>query len=183
MIYDEESDRHVHITFEAALKASCYGVPNGPNTLPDNTPSDLFGIMGFERASRINDLYMKSRDKAIERGSAAAEDLPPTLAGPKSPDEKDDAGTPTENSVDKSVKQEYTTKASAEEKADYAAGWALACVKAGVWCPVEIVIARPFIEHLMLSAIVTVAGRDTGATLFGPADMLVHTSPPRQPRS
>ena len=41
----------------------------------------------------------------------------------------------------------------------------------GRWIPVEIVIARPFIEHLMLSAIVTVAGRDTGATLFGPADM------------
>jgi hypothetical protein len=44
-------------------------------------------------------------------------------------------------------------------------------VAAGVWCPVEIVIARPFIEHLMLSAVVAVAGRDTGATLFGPADM------------
>jgi hypothetical protein len=42
-------------------------------------------------------------------------------------------------------------------------------VKAGIWFPIEIVIARPFIEHLMLSAIVTVAGRDTGATLFGPA--------------
>ena len=45
-------------------------------------------------------------------------------------------------------------------------------VAAGVWCPVEIVIARPFIEHLMLSAVVAVAGRDTGATLFGPADMV-----------
>jgi hypothetical protein len=42
-------------------------------------------------------------------------------------------------------------------------------VKAGVWVPIEIVIARPFIEHLMLSSIVAVAGRDTGATLFGPA--------------
>jgi len=46
-------------------------------------------------------------------------------------------------------------------------------VRAGVWVPVEIVIARPFIEHLMLSAIVTVSGRDTGATLFGPADMQI----------
>ncbi len=41
----------------------------------------------------------------------------------------------------------------------------------GVWVPLEICIARPFIEHLMLSAVVAVAGRDTGATLFGPADM------------
>ena len=33
----------------------------------------------------------------------------------------------------------------------------------------RIVVARPFIEHLMHNAILTVAGRDTGATLFGPA--------------
>ncbi len=38
---------------------------------------------------------------------------------------------------------------------------------------VRIVVARPFIEHLMHNAILTVAGRDTGATLFGPADMCV----------
>ena len=36
---------------------------------------------------------------------------------------------------------------------------------------VRIVIARPFIEHLMHSVILCVSGRDTGATLFGPADM------------
>lgn len=47
----------------------------------------------------------------------------------------------------------------------------VAAVKAGVWVPVCITIARPFIEHLMVSSIATVSGRDTGATLFGPADM------------
>ena len=36
---------------------------------------------------------------------------------------------------------------------------------------VRIVVVRPFIEHLMHSAILAVSGRDTGATLFGPADM------------
>ena len=36
---------------------------------------------------------------------------------------------------------------------------------------IRIVVARPFIEHLMHNAILTVSGRDTGATLFGPADM------------
>ncbi len=46
-------------------------------------------------------------------------------------------------------------------------------VNAGVWLPIEIVIARPFIEHLAMSAIMTVSGRDTGATLFGPADMQI----------
>lgn len=35
----------------------------------------------------------------------------------------------------------------------------------------QIMLLRPFIEHTTLSAVVTVAGRDTGATLFGPADM------------
>lgn len=41
----------------------------------------------------------------------------------------------------------------------------------GQWLPFKIVLARPFIEHLSLSAIVAVAGTDTGATLFGPSDM------------
>jgi len=36
---------------------------------------------------------------------------------------------------------------------------------------VRIVVARPFIEHTMHNVIMTVSGRDTGATLFGPADM------------
>jgi hypothetical protein len=49
----------------------------------------------------------------------------------------------------------------------------LALVNAGIWVPLCITIARPFLEHLMMSAIVAVSGRDTGATLFGPADMQV----------
>jgi hypothetical protein len=36
-----------------------------------------------------------------------------------------------------------------------------------------LVVCRPFIEHVMHSAIAMVAGRDTGATLFGPADMQI----------
>lgn len=39
--------------------------------------------------------------------------------------------------------------------------------------PIYIVIARPFIEHLMHSAVIAVGGKDTGATLFGPADMQI----------
>ena len=49
----------------------------------------------------------------------------------------------------------------------------IAAVNAGVWMPVCITIARPFMEHLMMSAIACVSGRDTGATLFGPADMQI----------
>ena len=46
-------------------------------------------------------------------------------------------------------------------------------VAAGWWAPVCITIARPFIEHTMMSAVAAVAGKDTGATLFGPADMQI----------
>jgi hypothetical protein len=35
------------------------------------------------------------------------------------------------------------------------------------------VVARPFIEHVMQSAVMAVAGRDTGAMLFGPSDMQI----------
>ena len=46
-----------------------------------------------------------------------------------------------------------------------------AAIRAGIWIPLEIVLCRPFIEHRMLSAILTVAGSDTGDSLFGLADM------------
>lgn len=42
---------------------------------------------------------------------------------------------------------------------------------AGVWLPLDIVLTRPFIEHQMLSAVMAVSGRDTGAVLYGPSDM------------
>ena len=46
-------------------------------------------------------------------------------------------------------------------------------VEVGMWLPLCITVARPFIEHRMYSAIVMVAGEDTGATLYGPADMQI----------
>ena len=41
---------------------------------------------------------------------------------------------------------------------------------------VYIVVARPFIEHQMHSAILAVNGADTGVTLFGPSDMQISVS-------
>lgn len=46
-------------------------------------------------------------------------------------------------------------------------------VSIGVWVPIRLTIARPFIEHVMLSGIIAVTGLDTGATLFGHADMQI----------
>lgn len=45
------------------------------------------------------------------------------------------------------------------------------CVEYKKYTECMMVVCRPFIEHLMHSAVVMVAGRETGATLFGPADM------------
>ena len=126
-IYDEESDRHVHISFLDALKATCYGHEKGP-------VGDLFDLANLdtdklskEEVSAWNTLGVAARDAAdLDTASAAA------------------------RAIVKKIQDALDAKQ---------------------WVPVEIVIARPFIEHMMLSAIVTVAGRDTGATLFGPADM------------
>ena len=71
-------------------------------------------------------------------------------------------------SISPQTQNEFRKK---EEVAKALVAAILETVAAGVWVPIEIVIARPFIQHLMLSAIVAVAGSTTGATLFGPADM------------
>ena len=41
----------------------------------------------------------------------------------------------------------------------------------GIYMHFKVCLTRPFIEHRMLSTVVTVAGNDTGCTLYGPADM------------
>lgn len=83
------------------------------------------------------------------------------------------AGGLTLTSVQARSTEENESEAAAARRvanAKVAVDAIAAAVAAGVWVPVEIVIARPFIQHLMLSAIVAVAGSKTGATLFGPAD-------------
>ena len=117
LIYDEESDRHVRITWRDALKA----------TLVATTGAGVGNVGG--------------------QGAKAM------------------AGSDDDSSV---------WAAQAENWAKYSEG------SGGTWddtmLDCRIVIARPFIEHLMHNAILTVAGRDTGATLFGPADMQLSVS-------
>ena len=140
-IYDEESDRHVHISFLQALAATCYGQREGPR-------GDLFDLAN---------LKSKKVEEKLEKNESENANEPTTY----SQDYWVDLGT-------KAVKSDKAGEANAEKAIVDALE---AAIKANMWVPVEIVIARPFIEHLMLSAIVTVGGRDTGATLFGPADM------------
>lgn len=109
MIYDEESDKHVRITWREALAASCAGQLGDTARVVDGTGDRM----------------------AIDTWRSKAEQIA-----------KFNEGTGT---------------------------W-LELVQADCM-EIRIVVARPFIEHLMHNVILTVAGRDTGATLFGPADM------------
>ena len=116
LIYDEESDRHVKITWESALEHCCY-----------------------------ND------------ARAADGDADPVIGKKKN-------GSPMKLSE---------WKDAAEAWSGLNKKWVQATADSTE--PVCIVLARPFIEHAMLSAVLTVSGGDTGATIFGPSDMQAST--------
>ena len=126
LIYDEESDRHVRITWGQALKACCISAGN------------------------INDQILMSHktDKMANAKLAAW------------------------------YKNAEIIKAynEGEEYLFATGGTKRKVVYADIDTDIRIVIARPFIEHLMHSVIMAVSGRDTGATLFGPADMQLSVS-------
>jgi hypothetical protein len=120
VIYDEEMDKHVHITIREALAAA---MPGGMQTLD---PTSGVPRNGNKVQFFGNKEWMDQNAKGMEqpKDGLTADTLATELEEPK-------------------------------------------------WMAVEVIVARPFIEHLMMSAIMTVAGRDTGATLFGPADMQI----------
>lgn len=118
LIYDEESDRHVRITWEQALKACC--------------------IKDGEVAPATN---LSHPTKMMMTSAVVADQK--SLKGWK---DKADEWTAFNNGTGDVAYSQLDTD-------------------------IRIVIARPFIEHLMHSVIMAVSGRDTGATLFGPADM------------
>lgn len=149
MIYDEESDRHVHITFEQAMHATGYGHANGPD-------ADIFGVKNF------NDEMKKKMTTVRADGTIVPDDA--AIGAFTALKDAYDADT-----VDLTKIRAFVTAV-------------IKAVNDGTWVPLEIVIARPFIEHLMLSAIVAVAGRETGATLFGCAAPCALRLAPRAPR-
>ena len=51
-----------------------------------------------------------------------------------------------------------------------------ACVEAGIWLPVSITLARPFIEHEMVSMVLMKGGLDTGRNVYGHADMQISSN-------
>lgn len=150
----------MHIPFLQALYATCYGHANGPE-------ADLFNLADisatdgakFEAHRAVVSVKPGLVESPLEMGSDARATVPADAA--------------TFRDLGKKIRNAGAGEAKATECLKAAKAIA-ATVLSGVWCPVEIVIARPFIEHLMLSGIVTVSGRDTGATLFGPAGTLLH---------
>lgn len=160
MIYDEESDRHVHVPFEQALKATTWGSAEVDD---DGTPGtvvkgDVFHFKNMakdvkDKCNKSMGVLGESTEKtAMERITGSTVALGDWLQARYDDNGKLNAGAVTEADIREVI---------------------ILAVRAGAWVPVEIVIARPFMEHLMLSAIVAVAGRETGATLFGPADMQI----------
>ena len=132
LLYDEESDRHVRISWKDAMAACCIAgtldriggaavvVVDADATIPANI--NLVGGL------------------TTDQWRQAAEKISAFNMGRKATD-----GAAGETTAD-----EYTANVNKD---------------------IRIVVARPFIEHLMHSVILCVSGRDTGATLFGPADM------------
>ena len=119
MIYDEESDKHVRITWWDALKATmAEDIKTNNNTAAVSK--------GHNGSMKLGSWYTE------------AEKIAWYSSGVKS-----DGKTPPENFPD----------------------WS------DLDLDIRIVIARPFIEHLMHNAILAVSGRETGGTRFGPADM------------
>jgi len=139
LIYDEESDRHVKITWESALAACCVGAGAG---VTDTAVIGKFGE-GFKNGPT---------DTLFKEAKAASG------VGPK----QDALNAANSLTLAK-------WKAEADEWSAMNKEWDEAVAK--TLKPVCIVLARPFIEHAMLSAVLTVSGGDTGATIFGPSDM------------
>lgn len=135
VIYDEEMDKHVHITLAEALYAA---MPAGA-TLANGEPFNFFGGTQPELEAKV----------ASAKGPAPCAELYKRV--------NDANGNPVWGQMKNA--EEIVAAMKAEPSVPYFPG--------------EIIIARPFIEHLMMSAIMTVSGRDTGATLFGPADMQI----------
>ena len=137
VIYDEEADKHVVITWEDALAATCaidMDAGDQAKQMPGNDIKFEEWIENAKNISKLNQLQ--------------------TVGTTYAPGDADATKT-TAAAFSKAMRDNEC----------------------------YIVLARPFIEHPMHSAILTVSGRDTGATLFGPAGELtfafkhVHATP------
>ena len=128
LLYDEESDRHVKITYEAALEATgLFVVPLAEDA--NNTGKFQVADLNGSKIVADGTVIYKEGTKTVTFGEWNQKAFALNTAN------KDETTVP------------------------------------GADAP--IVLSRPFIEHAMLSAVLTVSGGDTGATIFGPSDMQI----------
>ena len=155
MIYDEEADKLVHIEFEQALRACCIDMTDA--------------------ASEQADL-----EKLLGGGDAAGTALKRLFDSGK--DHVNQIEDPVKKAAAKLLLEDPTSTPPIPNKLTSVAN-IIAAVKGGICLKMCITLARPFIEHHMLSAVAAVSGRDTGATLYGPADMRKQKRPPSNAQS
>lgn len=151
-LYDEEGDRHVRIKWKDALKAT------GAEYLITGAAAgtSMPEVKIFKKNNDTDDINAKDGKGPVSGGFDAP------------------AGT-FQAWYYHAKWLEYVNENGLEET-HYAEWKASYTEKNNIY----IVIAKPFIEHLMHSAIAMVSGRDTGATLFGPAGESTLSAVPRR---
>jgi hypothetical protein len=122
LIYDEEADRHVRISYVDALEAT------GLFTVSDRAAGTVAAAATVP--GDTTEMFNDNNGTVVTFGTYKAAAIALAAANAD--------GTDSEKVADAPV-----------------------------------VLARPFIEHAMLSAVLTVSGGDTGATIFGPSDMQI----------
>ena len=147
-IYDEEGDRHVRIGWEAALKAS------GIDSIAKNATT---GALEFGEAAELPEFD----------GTAYKTLTTESLYGVTAGTENNAAAGKLSAWYGHAMwLAHYNNKGVPEDDTAYSA---FSTKYNAVALNIFLVVCRPFIEHVMHSAIAMVGGRDTGATLFGPA--------------
>lgn len=168
LVYDEEKDNLQLIRLAEALKASCIQelamtIANHARSLPyPGTPTTTYTDA---QAVAYADNKLFKLEAYLTDSTNEAAVLRDILAAGLA------ANASEANTYLTTMKAFYDNTAEFYNLNSSGGQAILNALQKGVRLPIACVVARPFIEHNMLSSIITVAGSDTGCTLFGPADM------------
>lgn len=143
LIYDEEADRMVHIPFRDALVHACLPELAAMLQRQGQTLRDALGLPNDPKQEVRDNMGISVGTKAQGAGLYA------------------------------DFIKEIDRIALGGDGAKEALEAIATLVQNGNWIPLRLVVARPFIEHEMFSAIMMVGGADTGNTLLGPSDFQV----------
>lgn len=148
-IFDEEGDRFVRIGWEEAIQASGMGALSTLSAAasPGYKKIDTTDSIPLYKTSAKKDVSIEYRDIANAEVDAPAGTIAAWYGHAKWLSHFNKNGIPTNPTEYGAFQEEYKKTAM----------------------NLFLVVCRPFIEHTMHSAIAMVGGRDTGATLFGPA--------------